>query len=83
MKQNKTEAKAICEELVFLIERNIKLHNGFKEALESGLNDVARDAIRDEIARVEARLNELINGRIYNKLESLETRKKQYEVKND
>ena len=74
-----SKAREVCNELTHLIERNRALISGWNQALEIGINDITRNAIKDEIVRVEAQLHQLIHG----KLHALLVKHYNLEMKND
>ena len=73
MKPNKTNSKAreVCNELTHLIERNRALISGWNQALDMGINDITRNAIKDEIVKVEAQLHQMIHGKLHARLTTL------------
>ena len=79
MKPSALEATEICNELTHLIERNRALISGWNQALDMGINDITRNAIKDEIVKVEAQLHQLIHGRLNARLGTLYN----LEMKND
>ena len=77
MKPTKNEADEICELLTSLINKGRDLNKGWTQALEVGINDIARNAIKDEMIRVDEQLHQIIHGRIHARLETLQKLQKQ------